>query len=86
MEVAGYFLIYICGSGFLYLTNGVEAMQWIDPAYPWDDTYYIPSLFYRFGWAEHTERKSYYIEVDSEEAAESTEGESEETDGFEFGF
>ena len=38
------------------MTHGVGALKYLDRTYPYNDTLLLPSLMYRWGFAEHTDR------------------------------
>lgn len=38
------------------MIHGVGALKFLDPNYPYNDVLLLPSLMYKFGLAEHTDR------------------------------
>ena len=53
-EMAVYAMIFGGGAFTLELINGMGAIKYLDPDYPYDDLVLLPSIFYTLGFAEHT--------------------------------
>jgi len=52
--MALYTLLFGLGSYLTELMNGMGAIKYLDPAYPYHDLVLWPSLFYFLGFFEHT--------------------------------
>ena len=56
LETVIYALMFPGAFLFMEMIHGVGALKFLDPNYPYNDELLLPSLMYKFGLAEHTDR------------------------------
>ena len=53
LEITIYVLVFALGAYYLESIKGLDAIRHLNPEYPYEDKFLLPSLFYLLGFFEH---------------------------------